>query len=40
MEFLKRVGAIVSGGRMLTVTEVSAQRFAEVEYLYRVKATE
>jgi hypothetical protein len=40
MEFLKRVRAIVSGGRRFTVTEVSAQRFAGVEYLYRVKATE
>ena len=40
MEFLKRVRAIVSGGRVFTVTEVSAQRFAGVEYLYRVKATE
>ena len=40
LEFLKRVGAIVSGGRVFTVTEVSAQRFAGVEYLYRVKATE
>lgn len=40
MEFLKRVRSIVSGGRVFTVTEVSAERFAGVEYLYRVKATE
>jgi len=40
LEFLKRVRALVSGGRVFTVTEVSAQRFAGVEYLYRVKAVE
>lgn len=40
MEFLNRVRSIVSGGRVFTVTEVSAERFAGVEYLYRLKATE
>jgi hypothetical protein len=38
LDFLKRVQAIEFGERVYVVTEVSAERFAGVEYLYRVKA--
>jgi hypothetical protein len=38
MEFLKTVQTIVSGGQVYVMTEVSAERFAGVDYLYRVKA--
>ncbi len=38
LDFLKRVQAIECGERVYVVTEVSAERFAGVEYLYRVKA--
>jgi hypothetical protein len=40
MEFLKRVRSIASGGRVFVVTGISAQRFAGVEYLYRLSAVE
>ncbi len=40
MDFLKRVRAVKSGGREFFVAEVSAQRFAGVEYLYRISAVE
>jgi hypothetical protein len=39
-DFLKKVQAIICGQSVYVVTEVSAERFAGVEYLYRVKASE
>ena len=40
LEFLKRVQSLVCEERVYVVIEVTAERFAGVEYLYRVKATE
>jgi hypothetical protein len=40
MEFLKRVQSVVCEERVYVVIEVTAERFAGVEYLYRVKASE
>ena len=40
MDFLKKVQAIICEENVYVVTELSAERFAGVEYLYRVKATQ
>jgi len=40
MDLLNKVQAIVSGERVFVVTGISVERFAGVEYMYRLAATE